>query len=75
MLKCSVIAQCLVNSDMIKSLEEAEHVVRAVFDQEFPDRDFVEWNQNIDDTASANIIKACGRASRINAKKFIEDLW
>ena len=60
---------------MIKSLEEAEHAVRAVFDEEFPDRDFGKWNQNLDDTVGANIIKACGRASRINVKKFIEDLW
>lgn len=75
MRKCTVIAQCLVNSDMIKPLKEAERVVRNIFHEEFPDQDFDKWNENLNDTAAENIVKAVGRASRINVKKFIEDLW
>jgi hypothetical protein len=75
MRKSTVIAQCLVNSKMIASLEEAEHAVRVIFNQEFSDQDFNDWNQNMDDATAASIISTVGRASRINVKKFIEDLW
>ena len=75
MRKSTVIAQCLVKSKMIVSLEEAEHAVRVIFNQEFLDNDFNDWNKNMDDAAAANIIRSVGKASRINVKKFIEDLW
>jgi hypothetical protein len=75
MRRSTVIAQCLVNSEMIKSLDDAERRVRLVFEDEFPNQDFDEWNRNMDDCAAADIIKAVGKASRINVKKFIEDLW
>ncbi|MGB6872730.1 MAG: hypothetical protein WBE46_01070 [Dehalococcoidia bacterium] len=60
---------------MIASLEEAEHAVREIFHQEFPTQDFDNWNQNIDDATAENIISTVGKASRINVKRFIEDLW
>ena len=75
MRKSTAIAQCLVNSEFVLPLERAEHAVRVIFDDEFPDKDFNEWNQNIDETTAANIIRAVGKASRINVKKFIKDLW
>jgi hypothetical protein len=75
MRKSTVIAECLVNSKMIGSLDEAEHTVREIFRQEFPTQDFDNWNQNIDDAAAKNIIGTVGKASKINVRKFIEDLW
>lgn len=60
---------------MIDSIKEAEQAIRVIFRQEFPAWNFDEWNQSLDDTTAANIIKAVGSASRINVKKFIEDLW
>ena len=75
MQKSTVIAQCLVNSNFMKSLDEAEHAVRVMFAQEFPDRNFNDWNHNINQAAATHIINTVGRASRINVKKFIEDLW
>jgi hypothetical protein len=74
MRKSTVIAQCLVNSNMIRSLEEAEHAVRRVFDEEFPGQNFVQWNSNLDDAYGEQIICNVGRASRINVKCFIDDL-
>lgn len=75
MKKSTIISSCLVNSNMIKRLEDAEHRVQEVFAQEFPDSDFYQWNQNIEERTATLIIKQVGRASRINVRKFIEDLW
>jgi len=60
---------------MITSLGEAEHAVRKIFLEEFPNDDFHKWNQELDDTVAENIVKVVGRASRINVKNFIKDLW
>ena len=74
MRKNTVIAQCLVNSNMIGSLEQAEHALRSVFDEDFPDQDFALWNSDLNDTFAAQTIHNVGRASMINVKRFIEDL-
>jgi hypothetical protein len=60
---------------MIGRLEDAEHSVQQIFLNEFPNSNFSEWNQDINDKAAENIIRNVGRPSRINVKKFIEDLW
>jgi hypothetical protein len=75
MRKSTTIAQCLVNSKMIWSLEEAETAVKVIYIEEFPSRDFNDWNRDINEDVAANIIRTVGQASRINVKKFIEDLW
>ena len=75
MKKGTVIAKCLVKSNMIGRLEDPEHSVQKVFLNEFPNSSFSEWNQDIDDKTAEDIIRNVGRASRINVKKFIEDLW
>lgn len=75
MRKSMVIAHCLVNSRMVEPLADAERAVENVFRMEFPDENFHEWNQNAHESVAENIIQAVGRASRINVKKFIEDLW
>jgi len=75
MRKSAIIAQCLVNSNLIASPEEAERSVGEIFRKEFLTRDFDDWNQNIDDAAAEHIISTVGKASRINVRRFIEDLW
>lgn len=75
MRKSTVISKCLVNSNMIGRLEDAEHSVQQVFFNEFPNSNFSEWNQDINDKTAEDIIRNVSRASRINVKKFIEDLW
>lgn len=75
MRKSTVIATCLVNSQMIKDIEDAETVIRKVFQDEFPKHIFQEWNSNIPDKTANNIINAVGKASHINVKEFIKDLW
>jgi hypothetical protein len=74
MRKSTVIAKCLVNSRMINSLEEAEHAVQRVFGEEFPQRNFEQWNLVVQDEYGAQIIRNVGRATTINVKSFIEDL-
>lgn len=69
-----VIATCLVNSNMISRLEDAEHAVRQVFLDEFPGENLLHWDTEIDDRRAEQIIKTVGRASRINVKMFIDDL-
>jgi hypothetical protein len=74
MNKSTIIATCLVNSSMVRTLEDGESSIRRIFQDEFPSRDFAEWDANVDDTFAQNTIKTVGRASRINVRSFIEDL-
>jgi hypothetical protein len=73
MRNSTVIAHCLVNSGM-RSLEEAERAVRTTFDEEFPARSFGKWNVTMNDQSATQIINSVGSASRIDVRKFIEDL-
>ena len=75
MKKSRVIATCLVNSSMMSRIGEADDASRQVFIDEFPAANFTVWDQDIDDRAAEHIIKTVGRASRIDVKRFIEDLW
>jgi hypothetical protein len=74
-LKSKTIAQCLVNSKMVRSLEQAETAVTVMFTRKFPGREFNEWNRNIDEAIARHIINTVGRKSRIDAERSIEDLW
>ncbi len=74
MNKITVIATCLVNSNMIPDIQDAKAAVRMVFDSEFPDADFDDWNADIPESTADNIIRDVGWASRINVAKFISDL-
>ena len=74
MKKSIIIATLLVNSDMIQTIEQADASVRDIFTNEFPHLNFNQWNEEISDEFAQNIIKNVGKASRINVKKFIEDL-
>ncbi len=74
MRKSTVIASCLVNSSMMKDLSDAEVAVESVFRKEFPHKRFLVWNDEVADSTSKHIISSVGRASRINVRKFIEDL-
>jgi hypothetical protein len=74
MKKSEVIAKCLVNSGMKDQMEEAKQAVHQIFLEEFPKASFSNWDQDIDDKVAENIICAVGRASRINVRKFIQDL-
>ena len=74
MNKSTVIATCLVNSSMIRTLEEAEATVRSIFIEERPMADFSKWNCDVNDKTAENIISSIGRAGRINVAKFISDI-
>ena len=74
MRKSTIIAKCLVNSGMIKSLEEAEHAVQSIFGEEFPHQKFAQWNLIVQDEDGDQIVRNVGRAATINVKSFIEDL-
>jgi len=56
---------------MIPRLEDAEAAVQQAFVTEFPDERFADWNGELDDRRAEQIIKNVGRASRINAREFI----
>ncbi len=74
MKRSTVIATCLVNSHVLRRLEDAEAQVHGVFLDEFPDADFNRWNRQMDDQAAHSIIRNVGRASQINVRMFIQDL-
>jgi hypothetical protein len=74
-MRCStIIATCLVNSNMINRLADAERAVELVFYDEFPHENFAEWNREINEGVAGRIINKAGRASRINVRMFIDDL-
>ena len=75
MKRSTLIATCLIKSDMIARLEYAEQCVQQTFLSEFPNSSFSEWNHDINERTAEDIIGRVGPASRINVKKFIEDLW
>lgn len=60
---------------MINRIDDAENRVYQVFIDAFPASIFAEWNQEINESVARQIIKNVGRASRINVKLFIEELW
>ena len=74
MRKSTIIARCLVNSNMITRIEDAEWRVQSVFEDEFPLQEFARWNTEVNDSSADQIIRNVGRASTINVKRFIEDL-
>lgn len=74
MRRITIIATCLVNSNMINRIEDAEHRAEQVFRDEFPQEDFTAWNREVDDQTASTIIRNVGRASRINVRMFIDDL-
>lgn len=75
MTKSTIIAHCLVNSNMSRTLEEAENRVRSVYADEFPSEQFQQWNTDFSESYAAEQIKMVGCASPINVKWFIQDLW
>ena len=75
MKRSTLIATCLVKSNMIARLEYAEQCVQQTFLSEFPNANFAEWNHEINEITAESIIRRVGPTSRINVKKFIEDLW
>jgi hypothetical protein len=74
MRRSTIIATCLVNSKMIRRLEDAEAAVAAHFRDFFPGCAFVAWNSEVDNRVAEQIIRNVGRASQINVVKFIKDL-
>ncbi len=74
MNKITVIATCLVNSNMIRDIEDAKAAVRMIFDSEFPDANFDDWNADIPELTADSIIHDVRWASRINVAKLISDL-
>ena len=75
MKKSAIVATCLVNSNMIKELENAISAVQNIFSDEYPDQEFQIWDTDILESTAKNIISNVGRASRINVAKFIKNLW
>lgn len=74
MRRSMIIASCLVHSEMLRSIEEAEQSVRFVFEREFPNEDFRAWDVDVGEKTAEHIIRTVGRASRIDAAAFINDL-
>jgi hypothetical protein len=74
MQKSTIIATCLLNSSRVGSLEHGELIVRRVFADEFPRRNFAAWNGVVPDKYGEQIVRNVGRAMTINVMLFIEDL-
>jgi hypothetical protein len=75
MRKARIIATCLLNSNMVPSLDEAERTVRDIFAAEYPKSRYSDWNTDLDDRIAFDIVRTVGHAERINVVTFIEQLW
>ena len=75
MQRSTIIAKCLLNSNMYTRLEDAESRVNEVFKKSFPGQDFFAWNLNVDDDAAENVIQTVGKAISISVDLLILDLW
>jgi hypothetical protein len=73
--KAQIIGTCLLNANMVPSLDEAERAVRDIFAAEYPKSRYSDWNTELDDRIAFDIVTTVGRASRINVVRFIEQLW
>ncbi len=58
---------------MVSSIEDGESIVMQVFLDEFPRRDFDEWNTELENEDARQIIKNVGRATQIRVDLFIKD--
>jgi hypothetical protein len=74
MKRSTVIATCLVNSNMVTRIDDAERSVHQIFLDEHPGKRFDDWNGELEDAVARRIIRTVGRASTINVAKFITDL-
>jgi hypothetical protein len=74
MKRCTIIATCLFNSGMVRSVEDGEAAVKHVFQSEFPKESFATWNSDVSTGWSERIISTVGKASTIQVAKFIDDL-
>jgi hypothetical protein len=75
MKKCRIIATCLLNAGYMPSREQGELTVRNIFAAEYPGDDFDRWNEEMLDSAAESVVKDVGKASTINVRNFIRDLW
>ena len=75
MRRSTIIAKCLLNSNMYTRLEDAESRVNQVFEKCFPGQDFLAWNLNVDDHDAENVIQTVGKAVSISVDLLILDLW
>ncbi|RQR68968.1 DNA-binding protein [Burkholderia sp. Bp9012] len=75
MKKSEIIANCLVNMDIGMNATDAETRVQQIFVEEFPDDSYHLWNTDVDNALAHDLIKQVGRASKINVRLFILDLW
>ena len=60
---------------MVNAVEEAKLRIYNIFQDEFPEHDFNQWNRDINDKVAKNIINSVGKATTINVRLFIERLW
>ena len=75
MKRSDVLTQCLINSGCGLSEADIRHGIFQTFADEFPDKNYYEWDTEISDSTANHIIKTVGRASEINVDLFIRDLW
>jgi hypothetical protein len=69
--KSTLIASCLVNSNLVGRLEDAEFAVVRLAAAEFPDERFADWNTEIDDHVARQIIHSARNASPIRTDKLM----
>ena len=75
MRKARIIATCLLNSNMVPNLGEAERAVRNIFTAHHPNSRYSDWNTELEDNIAFDIVRTVGQASPINVATFIEQLW
>lgn len=73
MNKSIVIAKCLVKSNMASNVRVGEAMVTNVFQSEFPNMSFSEWNSPVSDAEAEDIINRVAGRSSISVRHLIKD--
>jgi hypothetical protein len=60
---------------MVTNLKDGEDNVGKVFTAGFPVSDYIKWDTDVETLVADRKIREVGRASVIDVRTFIEDLW
>jgi hypothetical protein len=60
---------------MVNSLKDGEDNVGKVFRAKFPSSDYLKWDTDVESSVANRKIRDVGKASTIDVRMFIEDLW
>ena len=75
MKRSDVLAKCLDNTGCGLSEKDIHALIQQTFSEEYPNKNYEDWDIPLSDNTAEHIIKTVGRAQWIKIDLFIRDLW